>query len=95
MHFRSRLQRLRNIIEEHRSSVSGLIANLEALKAFSSGREITVIGVLMNKITTKNGNIMVVIDDETTEAKIMFIKWNIHTGKKSSLRKQAIWLMMK
>jgi DNA polymerase II small subunit len=72
-HFRSRLERLRMIIEQHRSSVTGLIADLDGLKSFSSGREITVIGIIMNKITTKNGNIMVVIDDQTGDAKIMFM----------------------
>ena len=72
-HFRSRLHRLRGIIEEHRASISGLISNLEGLKSFSSGREIAVIGIIMNKITTQKGNIMVVIDDQTAEAKIMFM----------------------
>jgi len=80
-HFRSRLERLRNIIEEHRSSISGLISNLEGLKSFSSGREIAVIGIILNKITTKNGNIMVVIDDQTGEAKIMFMNGTSQKAK--------------
>jgi len=72
-HFRSRLQRLRSIVEQHRSSLSGLITNLESLNAYSSGRDIAVIGIISNKITTKNGNIMAVIEDETGEAKVMFM----------------------
>jgi DNA polymerase II small subunit len=72
-HFRSRLQKLKVVIEQHRGSLNGMITNLESLNSYSSGREVTVIGIILNKITTKNGNIMAVIDDETSEAKIMFM----------------------
>ncbi|MGI0100396.1 MAG: DNA-directed DNA polymerase II small subunit [Candidatus Micrarchaeaceae archaeon] len=72
-HFRSRLQKLRNIIEQRRNSISGFVANLESISSYSSGREVTVLGLVLNKITTKNGNIMVVIDDATAEAKVMFM----------------------
>lgn len=80
-HFRSRLQKLRSIVEQHRSSLNGMITNLEGLNAYSSGRDVTVIGILSNKITTKNGNIMVVIEDETAEAKIMFMNGTSQQGK--------------
>lgn len=72
-HFRSRLEKLRAIIEQHRNSLSGMITNLESLSSYSSGREITMIGIISNKITTKNGNIMAVIEDETGESKVMFM----------------------
>ncbi len=72
-YFRSRLERLRKIILQHRNSLNGMVANLESVKSYSNGREITVLGIIANKITTKNGNIMVVIDDETADAKIIFM----------------------
>ncbi|MDE1871325.1 MAG: DNA-directed DNA polymerase II small subunit [Candidatus Micrarchaeota archaeon] len=80
-HFRSRMQKLRDIIEQHRGTLSGMMSNLEGLKSYSSGREVAVIGIILNKITTKNGNIMVVIDDETSEAKIMFMNGTSQQAK--------------
>lgn len=72
-HFRSRLQQLRYIVEQHRGSLTGMLASLEGLNSYSSGREVTIVGIISNKISTKNGNIMAVIDDETAEAKVMFM----------------------
>ncbi len=72
-YFRSRIERLRKIITQHRNALNGMVATLEGIKSYSNGREITALGMISNKITTKNGNIMVVIEDETDEAKIMFM----------------------
>ena len=80
-HFRSRLHKLRGIIEQHRSSLNGMVANLENLNSYSNGREVTIIGIISNKITTKNGNIMVVADDETAEAKIIFMNGTSQQAK--------------
>ncbi len=72
-HFRSRLHKLKGIIEQHRGKLNGVLSTLESLNSYSSGREVTVIGIISNKITTQKGNIMVVIDDETYEAKVIFV----------------------
>ena len=72
-HFKSRLEKMRRILETHRGAVAGVLPSLESLKSYTAGREITVIGIVQNKITTKNGNIMVVLEDETTDAKVMFM----------------------
>ncbi len=63
-----------------------MVANLESSGHILRGREVTVIGIISNKITTKNGNIMVVIEDETGEAKIMFMNGTSRQGK-GALRK--------
>ncbi|MDE1869011.1 MAG: DNA-directed DNA polymerase II small subunit [Candidatus Micrarchaeota archaeon] len=72
-HFRSRLARMREMIEQHRGSMTGLMPNIESLKAYTSGRDVTIMGLISNKITTKNGNIMAVLEDETGEAKVIFM----------------------
>lgn len=72
-HFRDRIHKLKSVIEQHRGSMGGIISNLESLNAYSNGRDVTVIGIVSNKITTKKGNIMVVIEDETAESKIIFM----------------------
>ena len=68
------------IITQHRNSLNGMVSTLEGIRSYSDGREITALGMISSKITTKNGNIMVVIEDETGEAKIMFMNG---TSKKS------------
>jgi DNA polymerase II small subunit len=80
-HFRSRLQKLRGIIEQRRSNLNGMITNLESIGSYSSGRDISVIGIISNKITTKNGNIMAVIEDETADAKIIFMNGTSQQAK--------------
>lgn len=80
-HFKSRLEQLRAIVEQHRSALNGKVANLESLRSYSDGREVTVLGIISNKITTKNGNIMVIIEDETSDYKIMFMNGTSGQGK--------------
>ena len=80
-HFRSRLEKLRSVVEEHRASISGLVSTLEGLSSYSSGREVALVGIVYNKITTKNGNIMVVVEDETAQAKIMFMNGTSQQAK--------------
>ncbi|HVC58691.1 MAG TPA: DNA-directed DNA polymerase II small subunit [Candidatus Acidoferrales bacterium] len=72
-HFKSRLQKMRRILETHRGAVTGVLPSVEALKTYTAGREVTLLGIVLNKIVTKNGNIMMVLEDETGEAKVMFM----------------------
>ncbi|EQD42890.1 DNA polymerase II small subunit [mine drainage metagenome] len=79
-YFRSRLSRIKEILSSHRSYV--ITQSIDNIKNFMSGREVVVAGILTNRITTKNGNIMVVMEDETGEAKIMFMNNTSADGKK-------------
>jgi DNA polymerase II small subunit len=72
LYFRSRLDRLRRILE-HRSNAAGLLSSIESMRSYTDGREITILGIVTNKIPTKRGNIMAVIEDETAEAKVVFV----------------------
>lgn len=80
-HFKSRLQKLRSIIEQHRNALNGMVSTLEGLRSYSDGREVTVLGIISNKTTTKNGNIMAIIEDETAESKIIFMNGTSQQGK--------------
>lgn len=73
-HFNDRLERLRHILETHSMGTGGAVASLEVASKLTSGREIVVTGIVLQKITTKNGNIMAVLEDETGSAKVMFMK---------------------
>ena len=64
-----------------------MVSTLEGIKSYSDGREVTALGMILSKITTKNGNIMVVIEDETGEAKIIFMNGTSKKARSSSRRR--------
>lgn len=71
-HFRNRFERIKHMIETHRIKVS-MSSSIETAKAYTSGREITVAGIVTSKVITKKGNLMVVIEDETSELRVIFV----------------------
>ncbi len=79
-YFRNRLQKIKPFISTH-SAASGMVPNLESIKAYTNGRELTICGIVSNKITTKNGNIMALIEDETGDAKVMFMNGTSEKAK--------------
>lgn len=79
-YFRSRLDKLRRILE-HRSNVSGLISSIESIRSYADGRDIIILGIVTSKISTKRGNIMTVIEDETAEAKVVFVNGSSESAR--------------
>ena len=80
-YFRSRLRRLRGIIESTRRDAYGILPSLDVIKSLTAGREIVVVGIVKDKFVTKKGNIMVVLEDETGEAKVMFMNGTSQQAK--------------
>ncbi len=80
-YFRDRMEKLRSIIGSQRIGINGMVPNMEALKSCANGREVTIVGMVSNKIVTKNGNIMIVLDDETGEYKIIFMNGSSQKAK--------------
>ena len=72
-YFRGRLEELRKIIESHRGNISGLVSSLASVKSYADGREVTIIGIITRRTLTKNGNMMAIVEDETAEAKVIFM----------------------
>ena len=74
-HFNDRLRRIKEIIYEGQSSrATGMIHSIESIKQYGSGREVTVTGMVYDKIITKNGHVLVTLEDETGSAKVLFMK---------------------
>lgn len=73
LYFNDRLERLRDIIERGRGGV-GMISSIDKIGQYANGREISVVGMVYDKIITKNGNVMATIEDETGSAKVIFLK---------------------
>lgn len=73
-YFRDRIARIREMIDSRRAGMSsGASQNIDTLKNFTDGREVTIIGMILGMSVTKKGNILMKIDDETDEAKVMFM----------------------
>jgi DNA polymerase II small subunit len=67
-----RFRRLREIIRSH--GMSGTVGSLESIKQYMNGRELAVIWMVYDKITTKKGHILVTLEDENGTAKVLFIR---------------------
>ncbi|MGC8669816.1 MAG: DNA-directed DNA polymerase II small subunit [Candidatus Micrarchaeia archaeon] len=78
-YFRDRLGKLRSIIE-NRSSLFGLLKSIEELKNYAEGREVALVGIVNSKISTKAGNIMVLLEDETGTTRVIFSKFPSKQG---------------
>ncbi len=71
-YFRNRVDRIRRIIEERRIKVS-LSPSIETVKSYTSGREVTVVGIVTTKTTTKKNNLMIIMEDETSDLRVIFV----------------------
>jgi DNA polymerase II small subunit len=71
-YFRDRLDKLRKLLER-RSTMTGFIASIDKIKNYADGKEVTISGIVTSTTTTKKGNILTVIEDETAEAKVVFM----------------------
>ncbi len=69
-YFKDRLKKLREKIKRPNHH---FFDSIETLKNYMNGHEIEIIGIVTKKITTKNNNILVELEDETDQAKIIFI----------------------
>jgi DNA polymerase II small subunit len=71
-YFRSRFKKISAILN-NRSSLPRLAPTLESLGTYTNGRDVTALGMVSNKLTTKNGNLLVILEDETSTAKLIFM----------------------
>ncbi len=70
-YFRDRLRRIKSMIESSPSS-GGTINSIDKLAQYANGREVSLVGMVYEKVVTKKGNIMVTLDDETGSTKVIF-----------------------
>ncbi|MGC8567981.1 MAG: DNA-directed DNA polymerase II small subunit [Candidatus Micrarchaeia archaeon] len=70
-YFRDRLSKIKSFFSSH-EGLTGVLQNLDVVNSYTTGREITVAGIVSKKIVTKKGNIMIILEDETAEVKVIF-----------------------
>lgn len=73
-YFRDRFDKLRDFIKTHRSTLTGMLPNIEQVKIYAEGKEVGIIGMVYDKIITKNGNILITLEDENATAKVLFVR---------------------
>jgi len=80
-YFNNRLEKLKKILARHKQDYAPL-QSLEALKNIGSGRDVCIVGMVKTKFTTKKGNILLEVEDNTDSAKIIFMNGTSDQSKK-------------
>ncbi len=84
-YFNNRFEKLKRIAYENRNYGSVAIANLSE---FIEGREVNVVGMVYDKKFTKNGHILVTLEDSTGSINVLFAKpqergWSVRPEQKT------------
>ncbi len=72
-YFRDRYNKLRDLLSQGNI---GMVLSTDKLDQYANGREVSIVGMVYEKIITKKGNLMVTIEDEFGSAKIIFVRPN-------------------
>lgn len=74
-HFSDRLEQVKSMIQSGlNNNTVGMLQGIEDMKRFTVGREIVIAGMVYEKSVTKNGHILVTVEDETGRVKVLFAK---------------------
>ncbi|MDE1855816.1 MAG: DNA-directed DNA polymerase II small subunit [Candidatus Micrarchaeota archaeon] len=80
-YFNDRFGKLRDFIRLHRSVMSGMLKDIDAVKQYAEGKEVGIIGMVYDKMLTKNGNIMATVEDESGTVRVLFVKSQYQQGE--------------
>lgn len=74
-YFNDRFGKLRDMFGNVRgTSLGSMLNSIDNVRQYTSGREVSVVGMVYDKIVTKNGHILLTLEDETGSAKVLFVK---------------------
>ncbi len=74
-YFNDRFDRLREFFGSSRgTSLGSMLNNIDSVRQFTTGREVSIVGMVYDRITTKNGHTLVTLEDETGSTKVLFIR---------------------
>ncbi|MEM3855768.1 MAG: DNA-directed DNA polymerase II small subunit [Candidatus Micrarchaeaceae archaeon] len=83
-YFRSRFSKIAAIIDKNGSVMTnGMINSIANIKNYANGREITIFGMVYDKVATKNGHILITLEDESGTAKVLFPRSESGPGKET------------
>ena len=70
-YFRDRYRKLRDILSQ--GSI-GMVISTDKLGQYANGREVSIVGMVYDKMMTKKGNLMITLEDEFGSSKVIFVK---------------------
>ncbi len=73
-YFNDRFDKLRNILESGRTGNISMLSSIDKIGQYATGRELSIVGMVYEKMITKKGNLMVTIEDDTGSVKVIFTK---------------------
>ena len=71
-HFNDRYHQLRDILSYNRNV--GMVISSDKLGQYADGKEVSMIGMVYDKIITKKGNLMLNMEDEFGSTKVIFVR---------------------
>ncbi len=71
-YFKDRYRKLRDILASGRNI--GMVVSTDKFSQYANGREVSIVGMVYDKMVTKKGNLMITLEDEYGSAKVIFIK---------------------
>ncbi len=85
-YFNDRLEKLREFFGNARgASLGSMLNRIEGVRQYANGREVSVVGMVYDKIVTKNGHVMATLEDETGSVKVLFIRPQKEGGREASV----------
>ena len=79
-HFNDRFQKLKKILLTRRNYSSTPISSISE---YMSGREVSTVGMVYEKKSTRNGHILVTLEDETGTVNVLFVRPERQPGMRS------------
>jgi DNA polymerase II small subunit len=72
-YFRDRFEKMKGIMKGYGNGYGGTVG-IGSVRQYISGREMGIIGLVYDKIVTRNGHIMITLEDESGTAKVLVYK---------------------
>jgi DNA polymerase II small subunit len=80
-YFNSRVDRMRAILMEHMGIMGSMAENIDAMKKYAEGREVTVLGIVTSRNQTAKGHVSALIEDSTGEIRVLFMNGSSQQSK--------------
>ncbi len=79
-YFNDRFENIKKFLQNS-TRISSMLNSIEATKQYANGREVSIVGMVLDKIVTKNGHILITLEDPTGQAKVLFTKPSQQFGR--------------
>ncbi len=71
-YFQDRFRKLKAMVSTYGNGFGGMVNTIESVNQYMTGREISIVGMVYDKLVTRKGDLLVLLEDETGIAKVFF-----------------------